>query len=134
MKKLNTEFISAKDADIVEIRQIVKNLFGNTSEEWLTIYDDSEEYSNYIQVHGGIEYSEDNKTEYLQRQFSLSKDEIKRLDKVYLVEYREYDDAQQFKHYCGYFIDEDMVLSFIEKYMNDESIDVSNWLDVTDQF
>ena len=41
MKKINTQYISDKKADLDEIRYIVDNLFTEDSEEWLCLYDTS---------------------------------------------------------------------------------------------
>lgn len=134
MKKFNTEYTIAKEANIYEVKNVIKNLWGNTSEDWITIYEDSEEAPNYIQVYPGIEYPEDDVLGFLERVFCLSKEDARKLDNLSMVEYRKYDDSKDFKHYRGYFPEESVVMGYVENFMNDEEVDVKNWLDVTDQF
>ena len=54
MKKFDTEYISNKKADIEAIKEIIKNLFTENSEEWISIIDTSKKNLNYIQVHSDI--------------------------------------------------------------------------------
>ena len=48
MKKFDTEYISNKKVDIEEIKEIIKNLFTENSEEWISIIDTSKKNPNYI--------------------------------------------------------------------------------------
>ena len=58
MKKIDTQYISEKKADLEEIKYIVDNIFTEDSEEWLCLYDTSEKNPNYVQIHSDIEYFE----------------------------------------------------------------------------
>lgn len=58
-------------------------------------------------------------------------DEIKGL---YLIEYRKYENKDDFKHYRAFFDKLEMIISYFEKYMNDETINVEQWIDVTEEF
>ena len=51
MKKIDTQYISEKKADLEEIKYIVDNIFTEDSEEWLCLYDTSEKNPNYVQIH-----------------------------------------------------------------------------------
>ena len=67
MKKIDTQYISDKKADLDEIKYIVDNLFTENSEEWLCLYDTSEKNPNYVQIHSDIEYFEDDALNFLQK-------------------------------------------------------------------
>lgn len=41
MKKFDTEYISNKKADLEGLKVIIKNLFTEDSEEWISLYDTS---------------------------------------------------------------------------------------------
>lgn len=56
------------------------------------------------------------------------------MQRIYLIEYRKYEDKNNFKHYRGFFSDSSLVYSYFEKYMNAEKINVEHWIDVTDEF
>lgn len=134
MKKIDTEYISGQKADLAEIGDIIHNLFTDESEEWLCLFDTSKKNPNYIQTHSDIEDFEDDALHFLNQVLQIPLAEIDEIPQIYLVEYRKYENKENFKHYRAFFTDSDTVYSFFEKYMNDEEIDTENWMEVTEEF
>ena len=134
MKKIDTQYISEKKADLDEIKYIVDNLFTVDSEEWLCLYDTSEKNPNYVQIHSDIEYFEDDALNFLTQVLQIPLDNIDEIEGIYLAECRKYKDKANFRHYRAFFLDADVVYSYFETYINDEAINVEGWYDVTEEF
>lgn len=134
MKKIDTEYISGQKADLAEIGDIIYHLFTDESEEWLCLFDTSKKNPNYIQTHSDIEDFEDDALHFLNQVLQIPLAEIDEIPQIYLVEYRKYENKEDFKHYRAFFTDSDTVYSFFEKYMNDEEIDTEKWMEVTEEF
>ena len=111
MKKIDTQYISDKKADLYEIKYIVDNLFTEDSEEWLCLYDTSEKNPNYVQIHSDIEYFEDDALNFLTQVLQIPLDNIDEIEGIYLVECRKYKDKANFRHYRALFLDADVVYS-----------------------
>ena len=135
MKKFDTENISNKKADIEEIKEIIKNLFTENSEEWISIIDTSKKNPNYIQVHSDIGILDDLKlvVKFIKSNLNYEANAIDELD-FYIIEYRKYEHKKNFKHYRAFFDKSETIISYLEKYLNDEEIDAEKWIDVTSEF
>lgn len=134
MKKIDTAYISNEKADLEEIKEIIENLFTEEGEEWLCLFDTSKKNQNYIQIHSDIEEYEDDALNFLHHTLAMPLEEFDNIENIYLVEYRLYEDNDNFKHYRAFSIDANSVYSYFEKYMNDEVINTEHWLDVTEEF
>ena len=134
MKKIDTEYISNKKADLNEIKYIIDKLFTEDSEEWLYLFDTSKKNPNYIQIHSDIEEFEDEGANFIVSVLNFDKKQIDEIKHIYLIEYRKYENENDFKHYRAFFDKSETIVSYFEKYMNDEEIDIKNWFDVTDEF
>lgn len=134
MKKIDTEYISNKKADLIEIKQIIETLFEEESQEWLCLFDTSKKNKNYIQIHWDIEEYEDDALHFLHNILRIPLEKVDNSEQIYLLEYRKYQDENHFKHYRAFFTDSNNVYTYFEKYMNDEVIETENWFDVTEEF
>lgn len=134
MKKINTEYISGEKADLAEIRDIIDHLFTEESEEWLCLFDSSKKNPNFIQTHSDIEDFEDDALHFLNQVLQIPLAMIDEIQQIYLVEYRKYQNKDDFKHYRAFLTDSGNVYAYFEKYMNDEEMDVEKWFDVTEEF
>lgn len=135
MKKFDTEYISNKKADIEEIKEIIKNLFTENSEKWISIIDTSKKNPNYIQVHYDIGILDDLEpvVKFIKSNLNYEASALDERD-FYLIEYRKYENENKFKHYRAFFNKVETIISFIERYMNDKEIDTEKWIDVTSEF
>ena len=134
MKKIDTAYISNKKADFNEIEYIIENLFTEDSEEWLCLFDTSENNPNYIQIHSDIEEFEDEATNFMVNVLDYDTNVIDEIKELYLIEYRKYTNKDDFKHYRAFFDKPETIISYFEKYMNDETLNVEQWIDVTEEF
>lgn len=134
MKKIDTAYISNGKADLEEIKKIIKNLFTKEGEEWLCLFDTSKKNPNYIQIHSDIEEYEEDALNFLHYTLEMSLEEFDNIENIYLIEYRRYEDGENFKHYRSFSTDANLVYSYFEKYMNNKLIETNNWLDVTEEF
>ena len=135
MKKFDTEYITNKKADLEELKVIIKNLFTEDSEEWISLYDTSKKNPNYIQVHYDIGILDDLEpvVKFIKSNLNLEANAIDELD-FYIIEYRKYEHTKNFKHYRAFFDKSETIISYLEKYLNDEEIDTEKWIDVTSEF
>ena len=135
MKKFDTEYITNKKADLEELKVIIKNLFTEDSEEWISLYDTSKKNPNYIQVHYDIGILDDLEpvVKFIKSNLNYEASALDERD-FYLIEYRKYENENKFKHYRAFFNKVETIISFIERYMNDKEIDTEKWIDVTSEF
>ena len=135
MKKFDTEYITNKKADLEELKVIIKNLFTEDSEEWISLYDTSKKNPNYIQVHYDIGILDDLEpvVKFIKSNLNYEASALDERD-FYLIEYRKYENENKFKHYRAFFDKVETIISFIERYMNDKEIDTEKWIDVTSEF
>ena len=135
MKKFDTEYITNKKADLEELKVIIKNLFTEDSEEWISLYDTSKKNPNYIQVHYDIGILDDLEpvVKFIKSNLNYEASALDERD-FYLIEYRKYENENKFKHYRVFFNKVETIISFIERYMNDKEIDTEKWIDVTSEF
>lgn len=135
MKKFDTEYISNKKADLEELKVMIENLFTDDSQEWISIFDTSKKNHNYIQVHYDIGILEDFNPviKFITSVLNYDVNVIDEKD-FYLIEYRKYENKEYFKHYRAFFDKAETIISYIERYMNDEEIDTQTWIDVTEEF
>ncbi|MBN6709658.1 hypothetical protein JFL47_11585 [Haemophilus haemoglobinophilus] len=135
MKKFDTAYINNKKAGIEELKEIVNNLFTDDSEEWLCLFDTSKKNPSYIQVHSDIGILDDFNSviKFIKSNLNYETSALDEID-FYLIEYRKYESIEDFKHYRAFFDNPETIISYFEKYMNDEEINVENWIDVTDDF
>lgn len=135
MKKFDTEYISNKKADLEELKVMIENLFTEDSQEWISIFDTSKKNLNYIQVHYDIGILEDFNPviKFITSVLNYDVNVIDEKD-FYLIEYRKYENEKDFKHYRAFFDKAETIISYIERYMNDEEIDTQKWIDVTGEF
>ena len=135
MKKFDTEYISNKKADLEGLKVIIKNLFTEDSEEWISLYDTSKKNPNYIQVHYDIGILDDLEpvVKFIKSNLNYEASALDERD-FYLIEYRKYENENKFKHYRAFFNKVETIISFIERYMNDKEIDTEKWIDVTSEF
>ena len=135
MKKFDTEYISNKKADLEGLKVIIKNLFTEDSEEWISLYDTSKKNLNYIQVHYDIGILDDLEpvVKFIKSNLNYEANAIDELD-FYIIEYRKYEHKKNFKHYRAFFDKSETIISYFEKYLNDEEIDAEKWIDVTSEF
>lgn len=135
MKKFDTKYISNKKADLEGLKVIIKNLFTEDSEEWISLYDTSKKNPNYIQVHYDIGILDDLEpvVKFIKSNLNYEASALDERD-FYLIEYRKYGNENKFKHYRAFFNKVETIISFIERYMNDKEIDTEKWIDVTSEF
>ena len=135
MKKFDTEYISNKKADLEGLKVIIKNLFTEDSEEWISLYDTAKKNPNYIQVHYDIGILDDLEpvVKFIKSNLNYEASALDERD-FYLIEYRKYENENKFKHYRAFFNKVETIISFIERYMNDKEIDTEKWIDVTSEF
>lgn len=135
MKKFDTEYISDKKADLDELKVIIENLFTEDSDKWISLFDTSKKNPNYIQVHFDIGILDDLNpvVKFIKSNLNYEANALYEKD-FYLIEYRKYESENDFKHYRAFFDKLETIISYIEKYMKDEDIDVEKWIDVTNEF
>ncbi|MBF0715807.1 hypothetical protein [Gemelliphila palaticanis] len=135
MKKFDTEYISNKKADLEELKVMIENLFTEDSQEWISIFDTSKKNLNYIQVHSDIGILDDINPviKFITSVLNYDVNVIDEKD-FYLIEYRKYENEKDFRHYRAFFDKYETIISYIERYMNDEEIDTQKWIDVTEEF
>lgn len=133
MKKFNTAYMSNEKANLGELKVIIENLFTENSEEWICLFDTSKK--DYIQVHYDIDIldSINPVIRFITSVLNYNANAIDEKD-FYLIEYRKYENENDFKHYRAFFDKEETVISYFEKYINDEEINVEEWIDVTEEF
>lgn len=129
MKKIETAYMDIEEANLETIKDIIDNLFDEEmSEEWLCLFDDSDDTQPYIQIHSDVEIVSDS-------EFYIENPEDNNAEEnIYLIEYRYYIDSENFKHYRNFILDKKIIFDYFKKYMNDEKIDTKNWFDVTEEF
>lgn len=134
MKRIDTGYYQNK-AEWDEVRSIIEELFTEDSENWLCLYDTSKKNPNYIQTHSELIVGEEEALEFLHNNLQYTHEQINNVENIYLIEYRHYADDNTFKHFRAYFPKATDVVSYFERYYNDEPISVEGyWLDVTYQF
>lgn len=133
MKEFETNDLIQK-ANLIDIKEIIENLFSENSQEWLCLYDNSIKNSDYIQTHSDIFDLEDDALNFLNKNLQIPLEKFDEIENIYLLEFRKYHNKKKYNHYRAFFTDANIVYSYFEKYMNDEEIDISNWYDVTDEF
>ena len=89
----------------------------------------------YIQVHSDIGILDDLKpvVKFIKSNLNYEANAIDELD-FYIIEYRKYEHKKNFKHYRAFFDKSETIISYLEKYLNDEEIDAEKWIDVTSEF
>lgn len=133
MKRMNTKYMQDRRADWGFIEYIIDNMLEEGGEIWLTVFDSSKNDYNYMQVTYLLGAYKEQAIHYIQTVLSDTWKELTGLKNFYLIEYREYA-GEKFTHYRAFYNDLDTIKRFFRQYMNDEKVDVSSWLDVTDEF